>query len=139
MSRAINWEHHKRVMKNVNGVNPYSKECGIMKNTSESQYNYIRDLIAFLGKHGIDANWVVQSTKGYKHRPTTAQMIRTLNQIMKDNGLIGDIRIEYLNLCKHRETGKKIKYRTTKFGSAPVGYEFIGQLSKEIMLVETVA
>ena len=134
MSKAISWEHHKHKMKSANGVNPYRSEYFLSKCTSESQYSYVMGLIDLLAKNGIDAKWVLRPRKP-SLRPTYGEIIETLRTIMRDNNLFGDTRTEYLNLCKHRETGKKIKYRTTKFASAPVGYEFIGQLSKEVILI----
>ena len=135
MSKKVNYEKYNRTMAGVRGINPYKMENCLSRNTSSSQIGYAYDLVDFLEKHGVAAKWVIEAQR-HNYRPNTHEMISTLRTLMRDNGLFGETKTEYVNLCKHRETGKKIKYRTTKYCAAPVGYEFIGQISKEVILIE---
>lgn len=129
MHGAINWEKRKRVLDGIHGQNPCHRDRKLPP--TEAQIKYILQLVAELESHGIEARWILEDRKYTRHRCEAFTVIRTLRNMKMDAGLFKPSRTEYVNLCKHKETGKKIKYRTSKFGGAPIGYEFIGQLSKE--------
>lgn len=136
MSRKIDWTKRNKMLDGLNGYNPYRKEN--TQPPTEEQLKYIDGLVAKLKAHGVDADFAVHP-RSIKYRRCAMETIHTLRQLMSDNGLYENMRTEYINLCRHKETGKKIKYRTTKWCAAPVGYEFLGMLSKEIKYLEETA
>lgn len=136
MHGAINWEKHRRKLDGMSGINPYHNQLGNTQPPTEAQIIYINDLISELESMGIEAKWVLEDRPYLRFRREAVLTIRQLRKLKIDKGLYKPSRTEYVNLCRHKETGKKIKYRTSKFCSAPKGYEFIGQLSKETIWEE---
>ena len=134
MSRPIDRAKYSQMVKGWKGISPNRRENTQLP--SNEQLKYIDSLVELLERNGIDASSMVNSgTKKYRSYATST--IRALRQVMADNNLFAETRTEYINLCRHKETGKKIKYRTTKWCSAPVGYEFLGMLSKETVTIQT--
>jgi len=132
-SGDINWTKRNRMLDGVYGQNPYRGKTP--KPTTQKQMKYIFDLIDELENHGVPAKWILDDGDYAKCSANAITTIRVLRQLKRDNGLYAESKTYYINLCKHKETGKKIKYRTTKFCGAPKDYEFLGMLSRETVML----
>ena len=133
-SGEINWEKRNRMLDGLNGANPYRQRRPMP--TTKKQYDYIMDMVKELEEHGVPAMWVVEQSDFEKCSANAINVTRALRALKQKHGLFEETVTEYVNLCKHKETGKKIKYRTTKFCGHPAGYEFLGMLYKETKIVE---
>lgn len=129
MSVMVNWEKRRRMLDGFHGVNPYRSRK--YNPPTKDQIIYINDLVKTLESNGVEVKWLLEDGHYARHKLDAVCLIKNLKSLMADSGLYRASKTEYINLCRHKETGKKIKYRTSKFGSAPKGYEFLGQLSKE--------
>ena len=130
-SGEINWTKRNRMLDGVYGQNPYKGKTP--RPTTEKQMKYILDLVEELESNGVAAKWVLADGDFAKCSSNAIATIRSLRKLKADSGLFRDSRTEYVNLCRNKEDGKKIKYRTTKWCGTPVGYEFLGMLSREIV------
>jgi len=128
-SGEINWAKRNRMLDGVYGMNPCKSRTP--KPTTEKQMKYILDLVDELEKHGVAAKWILDDGDFAKCSSNAITTIRVLRKMKQDSGLYAESKTYYINLCKHRKTGEKIRYRTTKFCGHPKDYEFLGMLSKE--------
>jgi len=132
---SINWDKHRRVVSGKAGYGIRPKHVPRIQWTSPKQLAIIDELLAKLEDKGVDVQMVKDdyssTRRNYKRDAATAvSMIRRLTDIGLRNGISIGFEMFYLNLCKEKETGKKIKYKTSKRYTAPTGYEFIGELQK---------
>lgn len=133
-SGEINWTKRNRKLDGVYGLNPFKGRQP--KITTQKQWNYIMDMINELEEHGVPAKWVLEDGD-IRYSANAITVTRTLRLMKREHGLFEDTVTEYVNLCKHKVTGEKIKYRTTKFCGHPADYEFLGMLYKETKKIET--
>ena len=138
--KAFDWEGVNRAIKGANGISvtPYFNKND--EPPSKKQVDYIEQLLKDLLSNGVDVSWWDQITCGdWKRSKSEAWFLtRKLVWLRYSNGIPSGAETIYVNLCKHKETGKKIKYKTHHKFAAPKGYEFIGQLSREIKIPEAV-
>ena len=134
------WHKVNNRVKGYNGFSMaprYTKQDGL---PSKKQLDYIERLISDLKKHGADPTWMEQIVAGDYKRSAGAAYDLTSNLVWMryQMGIDSGTDVTYVNLCKDKETGKKIKYRTKHRFAAPKGYEFIGQLSREVKILEAI-
>lgn len=128
------WDKFHRSIKSAEGLAAtpfYNKKDEL---PTKKQIDYIEFLLKDLSDHGIDASWCEQIA--FKDWRTSSKeawyLTRKLVWVRYSHGIRSDADVTYVNLCKNRETGEKIRYRTGKRFAAPKGYDFIGQISKEV-------
>lgn len=132
---SLNWEKYHRSTRGASGYSIRPKHIPHIQWTSPKQLAIIDELLAKLEDKGVDVQMVKDdyssTRRNYKRDAATAvSMIRCLTDIGLRNGISIGFEMFYLNLCKEKKTGKKIKYKTSKRYTAPTGYEFIGELQK---------
>lgn len=132
---ALNWGKYRQTMRGVNGYSGCPKHIPHIQWTSPKQLAIIDELLVKLADRGVDVQRIKDdyssTRRNYKRDAATAvSMIRRLTDLGLQNGIPIGFEMFYLNLCKEKKTGKKIKYKTSKRWAAPVGYEFIGELQK---------
>ena len=132
---SLNWEKYHRSARGASGYSIRPKHIPHIQWTSPKQLAIIDELIANLKHQGAEVQGIIDdfssTRRNYKRDAyTAAQMIRALTDLGLQNGISIGFEMFYLNLCKDKKTGKKIKYKTSKRWAAPVGYEFIGELQK---------
>lgn len=102
---------------------------------NQVQLSWIEDALKEFEELGVDVSWM-QPIKSDAYKKTYADAglaIRSLNALQVKLGIRPKVRWVYTNLCKDKETGKRIKYRTRKRYAAPVGYEYIGELGWDLV------
>lgn len=136
MSRDINWERWNKTMDGVfgYGARPYYDRRGSLP--TKAQMNYIEDLVKELEDAGVRASFLIEDGYYKKHSGMAVSVIRALIRLRSQAGMSKGARSIYVNLCKEKATGKKIKYKTSKRFAAPTGYEFLGEISRSYVYPE---
>ena len=120
----FNAEKKGRAGENMNPKNPIGLP-------TKKQIDTIHLLTTELKAEGLDAFFVESYTSLKQNRVWAAQLIRRLEaekaKFETEHGLRPGV-WKYVNLCKHRETGKTIHYVTKRKFSAPAGYICLGQV-----------
>ena len=140
MGTMLKWEKYRNKMRGVYGQSYSPKfNSSDWKPPTGKQIRWVEMMAEYLESKGIPANYLLENTHGgYKLRfADNEEVKRQLKRLFTENKLntqgMWEFHYEYVNLCKETATGKKIKYRTSRRYSHPVGYEFIGELSSEIV------
>lgn len=126
----------KKAEKDSGNITVYAPYDSVAVPSSAMLANIERKL-QILERAGVDTT-VFRENKTYKRRYSEAkQMLRGLMTLIKENGLRDvQCKTEYVNLCRHKKTKEKIKYRTSHRLGCPKGYQYIGTLSEEIIFEE---
>lgn len=135
---ALDWDGFNRAIKGANGISvtPYFNYKDALP--SKKQLDYIEQLMKDLTSHGVDATWWGDVVfENWKISKRDAWLLtRKLVWLRYSHEIPSGTETMFVNLCRHKETGKKIKYKTRHKFAAPKGYEFIGQISREINISE---
>lgn len=108
--------------------------CDSTSTPSSAMLGHIEMLMLLLEMEGVDVS-EYREEKRYKTRYSeTKQMIHALHKVAKENGVDWEGRkIQFVNLCRDKNTKKKIKYKTSYRLGHPAGYEYLGTLSQTII------
>ena len=133
------WDKFHRSIKGYNGKSSSPTFKKIETLPSKKQLDYIELLINALESNGVEVSWMEQITSGaYKQSAEVCyKLTAQLVFLRRKHGIPSGTHVTYTNLCKEKSTGKKIKYKTHRRFAVPVGYELIGELSKEVVILET--
>lgn len=135
MSTKYNHEKLNNKIKGLRGDTCYPQAVPERKPPEQWQLDWIEEHIKLLLEHGVDARKVVQPIRTGYYKLQAAAAVTAINSICTLCRRFGieDIVWNYIILCKNKETGKRVKYRTTKARTCPKGYEYIGELYRELV------
>lgn len=129
----INYNRHRSLVKGYNGVSNTPLYHSALSKASDRQIAYVKAVINQLESVGVDTSSVFKGELPYTVNGINAAL-HSLHGLMKLNG-IKKIVPSFVNICRSKETGKKIQYTTSKRYHAPIGYEFLYELRTEFKCV----
>ena len=132
---AINYQHYRKTLKGADGFSSNPKFNTAVLDATPKQIDYLKALLKQLEIAGADVSTLVNG-----ELPTSMLSVHALiqkaNLLKRDLGIKENVKVMFLNMCKERSTGKKIKYRTSHRYCAPVGYEFLYEISYDHIIPE---
>ena len=130
---SINYQKYKRTIKSVEGYSSSPKFNTAVLDASPKQISYLQSLIDYTELLGLDTSGLLNG-KEIK-QPTSTLTVNTLvndiHKLLREHGIMNRPKVVFTNMCKAKDTGKRIKYKTTHRYCAPVGYEFLYEISYE--------
>lgn len=137
MGKRINYDSHRQRIKGYYGMSGTPLYNTSVSGASPKQINYVQSIVRQLEQLGVEVSSTIKDDP-----PTTVvginKALRELRELMAVNG-IKDLTPVFVNICRSKDTGKKIRYKTTKRYHAPVGYEFIYELCTEFKCTRAVS
>jgi hypothetical protein len=133
MATGMKWEQFSRKLDGYYGSQIRPSHGRRYNPPTDKQVQMIYDTVQKLEDNGVRARWIIEQDPQQLwklDREIRNKLARQLISMLHQNDIRPDYLWEYVNLCREKSTGKKIKYRTKKRFAAPVGYEFIGQLER---------
>ena len=113
---------------------PKSKSS-LFREPNPSQVEYVGGLCKILDRYGGNSQQVLDTQPNW--RDTVWATRELITKLWGELHILGihSTTPRYKSLCREKKTGKKIYYVSSKFGATPVGYEFVGLVSSELMPV----
>ena len=135
---AMNYQKYKRTMMSIDGYSSSPKFNTAVMDASPKQIDYLKSLIKYAELLGLDTSGLLNG-KVIKHpisSLTVQNLVNDIHGLLREQGITSKPKAVFSNMCKSKDTGKKIKYKTTKRYCAPVGYEFLYEISCEHVIPE---
>ena len=127
---ALNYQKYHNTIKGYNGFNNSPRFNAAILDASPKQISYVKALLKQLKLEGIDPPFDLSEGLPTSMVAVT-NLIKEVNILRRAHGVTTKPRVEFINMCKEKSTGKRIKYRTTHRYCAPVGYEFMYEITYE--------
>ena len=132
MSKGFNYDRRSNISKGWNGFSATPYYHSAIPRATEKQMACVKALASQLESAGVD------TSSALKEIPFTVNGINSalskLRELMHENG-IKEFEPRFANVCRNKETGEKIRYRTSKRYCAPVGYEFLYEAKTDFVLI----
>lgn len=135
ISRSKYYGQKQKIREDIRGRTGYSlrpsyDRANNLKFTSDAQRQTIEAITDELKRAGVDVRFVEDNPKWKVRSEDAYKIMKRLVHLKLQHLDRAGFRRQYINLCRDRETGKKIRYRTYTRYAVPSGYEFIGEIDR---------
>ena len=128
---SLNYQKYNHTIKSYKGFSSTPRFNSAILEASPKQLSYARALVKQLKEYGIDCPYEIDDKALSTSALALTNIIMDIHLIRAEHGITEKPRVEFINMCKEKSTGKRIKYRTTHRYCAPVGYEFMYEITYE--------